>query len=224
MKKNKTTIELILISFQDLLDRFNYIKTIFKDLPYPPGNIDLYTIKHKDKIDGEKSPVSYYICSCVKCYINKKMYPMETLLVLNYYLKNIPKELLDRSYWCINQNCMYGVLSPEEVLRLGYSFWNYRDIDSRIAFLKHIINNLSMRQLQSRILDNNIIEYYRECSVTGDEYSVKLTQEESKFYELGELNVQDFLFHLSADQREFLITGITPAEWNEMFKNYDDEY
>ena len=33
--------------------------------------------------------------------------------------------------------------------------------------------------------------------------------------------IQDALPHLSADEREFLMTGITPAEWNELFG--DDE-
>ena len=32
----------------------------------------------------------------------------------------------------------------------------------------------------------------------------------------GEL-IQNAMPNLSADQREFLMTGITPAEWNEMF-------
>lgn len=29
--------------------------------------------------------------------------------------------------------------------------------------------------------------------------------------------IQDAMPHLTADQREFMITGITPAEWNEAF-------
>ena len=32
----------------------------------------------------------------------------------------------------------------------------------------------------------------------------------------GEL-IQNAMPNLNADQREFLMTGITPAEWNEMF-------
>jgi hypothetical protein len=32
----------------------------------------------------------------------------------------------------------------------------------------------------------------------------------------GEL-MQNAMPHLSADEREFIMTGITPTEWNEMF-------
>jgi hypothetical protein len=32
----------------------------------------------------------------------------------------------------------------------------------------------------------------------------------------GEL-VQNAMPHLSADEREFIMTGITPTEWDEMF-------
>lgn len=35
-------------------------------------------------------------------------------------------------------------------------------------------------------------------------------------WEQGEL-VQNAMPNLSADEREFIMTGITPAEWNEMF-------
>ena len=34
---------------------------------------------------------------------------------------------------------------------------------------------------------------------------------------LGGALIQDAMPHLDADQREFLMTGITPAEWNETF-------
>jgi hypothetical protein len=34
---------------------------------------------------------------------------------------------------------------------------------------------------------------------------------------LGGALIQDAMPHLDADQREFLMTGITPAEWDEVF-------
>jgi len=34
--------------------------------------------------------------------------------------------------------------------------------------------------------------------------------------------IQDVMPHLSADEREFLITGITPAEWDEHMRDWDE--
>lgn len=34
--------------------------------------------------------------------------------------------------------------------------------------------------------------------------------------------IQDIVPHLSKEDREFLITGITPKEWNEMFNEIED--
>lgn len=35
--------------------------------------------------------------------------------------------------------------------------------------------------------------------------------------------IQDAFFFLNADEREFLITGITPEEWAALFKDDEDE-
>lgn len=35
--------------------------------------------------------------------------------------------------------------------------------------------------------------------------------------------VQNAFPHLSADDREFLISGVTPDEWDNAFGDYDDE-
>ena len=35
--------------------------------------------------------------------------------------------------------------------------------------------------------------------------------------------IQDAFRNLSADEREFLMTAITPAEWDETFKNGEEE-
>lgn len=45
-----------------------------------------------------------------------------------------------------------------------------------------------------------------------------ITQEELDRYERGEI-VQHVWPHLSANDREFIMTGITEEEWNESFKN-----
>jgi len=45
---------------------------------------------------------------------------------------------------------------------------------------------------------------------------IDVTLEQVASWEQGEL-VQNAMPNLSADDREFIMTGITPAEWNEMF-------
>jgi len=45
---------------------------------------------------------------------------------------------------------------------------------------------------------------------------IDVTLEQVASWEQGEL-VQNAMPNLSADEREFIMTGITPAEWNEMF-------
>lgn len=36
-------------------------------------------------------------------------------------------------------------------------------------------------------------------------------------------HVQDAFPNLTAEEREFIITGITPTEWNEMFSEEEEE-
>ena len=43
-----------------------------------------------------------------------------------------------------------------------------------------------------------------------------ITREQLAAWVDGEL-IQNAMPHLNADQREFVMTGITPAEWNAMF-------
>ena len=45
---------------------------------------------------------------------------------------------------------------------------------------------------------------------------IDVTVEQVASWEQGEL-VQNAMPNLSADEREFIMTGITPTEWNEMF-------
>lgn len=42
---------------------------------------------------------------------------------------------------------------------------------------------------------------------------IDVTAEQLQRYTRGEM-IQDVCLHLSADDREFLISGITPEEWN----------
>jgi hypothetical protein len=63
------------------------------------------------------------------------------------------------------------------------------------------------------------ITKYKKCSVTGEIYNVEVDFKKFKqwFYD-GALIHNVFPF-LSADHREFLISGFTPAEWDQLMGN-----
>ena len=62
-------------------------------------------------------------------------------------------------------------------------------------------------------------------SVTGKYHTMDLdvTEEQLKRFESGEGLIQHIFPHLSDDQREFLLSGITPQEWNVLFPPEDEE-
>lgn len=61
----------------------------------------------------------------------------------------------------------------------------------------------------------------RICDITGSEYSVELLPWQYGSWINGD-KVTDFAPNMSADEREFLITGTTPGEWNEMFADLEE--
>ncbi len=48
-----------------------------------------------------------------------------------------------------------------------------------------------------------------------------VTQEQLDSWEQGEL-IQVAMPHLSSSEREYIISGITPKEWEEAFGGYDE--
>lgn len=54
---------------------------------------------------------------------------------------------------------------------------------------------------------------------------IDVSPEELHRWEAGGILIQDAFPHLSADDREFLMTGITPEEWDEEFgeEEYSDQ-
>ena len=51
-----------------------------------------------------------------------------------------------------------------------------------------------------------------------------ILQEHLDIYDkIGGFNVQDIFPQLDAEQREFLINGVTPQEWNKYIGDYNDE-
>ena len=64
------------------------------------------------------------------------------------------------------------------------------------------------------------------CSnLTGEwhEMDLPITEEALQRYENGEGTVQDIFPSLPPEQREFLMTGITPEEWKRTFGTGDEE-
>ena len=60
-------------------------------------------------------------------------------------------------------------------------------------------------------------------TLTGEEHTLRLpvSQVQMERWEMGEL-AQDVFPHLSASQREFIISGITEEEWDHAFGETED--
>ena len=52
---------------------------------------------------------------------------------------------------------------------------------------------------------------------------LNITQEQKTRIDAGVETIQQIVPHLSADEREFLITGIMPDSWNAMFPPEQEE-
>jgi hypothetical protein len=64
----------------------------------------------------------------------------------------------------------------------------------------------------------NMVRITKTSMLSGLQSSMDLPVRQGHIdHWLGGALIQDAMPHLDADQREFLMTGITPAEWNEMF-------
>ena len=63
----------------------------------------------------------------------------------------------------------------------------------------------------------------RKCPITNElkKLNIPVTQEQLKLWHQGAL-IQDAMPNLSADDREFLISGITPDVWNDLYGEKDE--
>lgn len=63
----------------------------------------------------------------------------------------------------------------------------------------------------------------RKSVLTGHIHTMELnvTQSQIDKWQGGEL-IQNVIPNLSASEREFLINGITPKEWEDIFGTYED--
>lgn len=67
------------------------------------------------------------------------------------------------------------------------------------------------------------IDIVRVSSISGIKRTktMKLNPDDLRSYNKGEVNIQDAFPYLSADDREFIMTGITSEEWDNMFREED---
>jgi hypothetical protein len=63
----------------------------------------------------------------------------------------------------------------------------------------------------------------KKSQITGKVHTMDLdvTQEQLDHYESG-AHIQDAFPHLPAPEREFIMSGITPSEWDSMFGSIDE--
>ena len=66
--------------------------------------------------------------------------------------------------------------------------------------------------------DKDFVRYKKKCSVSGEIYVVDVPVDNYKRWIEGEL-IQEACPQLSADEREFLISGKTPEEFKKLFND-----
>ncbi len=59
------------------------------------------------------------------------------------------------------------------------------------------------------------------CVVTGEQYSVTVNAEDLFAYRQG-ARLNDAFKNLSCDDREFLLSGLSPTGWAETFKDVEE--
>ena len=72
------------------------------------------------------------------------------------------------------------------------------------------------------VLGDGKVEARRRCQVTGDLFTIRVDAQALIEWKEGKL-IQEAMPQLSKDEREILMTGYTPAEWDGLFKGDDDE-
>jgi hypothetical protein len=72
------------------------------------------------------------------------------------------------------------------------------------------------RELFKRELDNGRTLVFGKCVFSGEDYSVEVPSAELNRYLAGDL-AQEAMPSLSTEEREFIISGISPAGWKKAF-------
>ena len=72
------------------------------------------------------------------------------------------------------------------------------------------------------VLGDGKVEARRRCQVTGDLFIIRVDAQALIEWKEGKL-IQEAMPQLSKDEREILMTGYTPAEWEALPWGDDDE-
>ena len=80
----------------------------------------------------------------------------------------------------------------------------------------------TMKNGQTYIMHGNDITLNKMCTINKETYSLTLDRERYLRYFNGEDLVQNIFYDLSIPEREFIISGWTPAEWDNMFNGIEE--
>jgi len=69
--------------------------------------------------------------------------------------------------------------------------------------------------------DPNQIRFSRQCSVTGEFFGITISEEQFVKWKINKESLLVVMPELDKFEREFLISGYTPAEWSQMFEGGD---
>lgn len=67
------------------------------------------------------------------------------------------------------------------------------------------------------------VYYTKECGVTNEEYSVSIPLVAYMTWRHGKELIQTVFPEMSQEDREFLISGTTPAEWEKMWEEKESK-
>jgi hypothetical protein len=69
--------------------------------------------------------------------------------------------------------------------------------------------------------ENGIITKKKLCTILQQEYRVSVPLDKFLLWKAGAL-IQDVFPDLSLDDKEFMITGLTPTEWNSIMRDFEE--
>ena len=72
-----------------------------------------------------------------------------------------------------------------------------------------------------------MLEVTKKSIISGKSHTMELDipqEQRDRWEQIGEHLVQGALPNLSSSEREFLMTGITPTEWNDHFGDEEDDH
>lgn len=85
-----------------------------------------------------------------------------------------------------------------------------------------------MRRIDTRRVSVSHLDAYntvisRTCSVTNEQVEVNVSRAEWERIIAGTEPMQNIVPHLSIGERELIISGYTPKEWEAMFGGHNEE-